>query len=90
MNKRGKSQKRTQIHVKMSWSNSLHKSGLYYEGWVEDLDSILSQHGKETVTCYGTRRSRKTASSQATSVSRLNIIIYLYNCIYIILYMHQL
>ena len=45
------------------WKEGLCQEGLYYEGWVEDLSSVLESHSKATVTCYGTRRSSKTPAA---------------------------
>lgn len=41
------------------WTNGLVKQGLYYEGWVSDLDSVLAS----IVTTYGTRRSTKNTAN---------------------------
>ncbi len=40
-----------------SWARGLKISGLYYEGIVDNVEAILEQHRKETVTSYGTRNS---------------------------------
>lgn len=42
-----------------SWMNGLKKSssGLYYSGIVDDVELVLEEHRKETVTIYGTRNS---------------------------------
>ena len=39
------------------WAKGLKKSGLYYDGFVDDIEAVLEQHCKETVTFYGTRNS---------------------------------
>ena len=31
-----------------TWAESLKKSGLYYDGFVDDIESVLEQHRKET------------------------------------------
>lgn len=46
------------------WTTGLVKQGLYYEGWVTDLDSVLASHSKDTVTSYGTRRSTKNTANE--------------------------
>ena len=46
------------------WTTGLVKQGVYYEGWVSDLDSVLASHSRETVTSYGTRRSTKNTANQ--------------------------
>ena len=43
---------------KPAWAKDLEPRGTYYEGFVEDLDSLLTRFKAETVTTYGTRRSR--------------------------------
>lgn len=40
---------------------NLEASGLYYEGFVDDFESVLSKHRMSTMTTYGTRKSRKCA-----------------------------
>ena len=40
-----------------TWAEGLKKSGLYYDGFVDDIESVLEQHRKDTVTFYGTRNS---------------------------------
>ena len=45
-----------------SWAVGLHRSGLYYEGVVDDLSKTLDAHHKATVTTYGTRTSSFTKS----------------------------
>ena len=46
------------------WTKGLHRRGEYYEGWVENVDELLSAHSAATVTCYGTRRSSGTQSAE--------------------------
>ena len=46
-----------------NWTTSLDARGLYYEGLVEDIDTLLEKHKLGTVTTYGTRRSRRPAQS---------------------------
>ena len=50
-----------------SWTAGLDHRGVYYEGIVEDLDAVLEKHRFATVTTYGTRRSRKSATSEKRS-----------------------
>ena len=56
----------------MDWSKGLQSNGTYYEGWVSDVDELLSSHAKATVTCYGTRRSSKSKSGNTPSVDKEN------------------
>ncbi len=51
----------------MDWTEGLQHKGNYYEGWVEDIDGLLSSHAKATVTGYGTRRSSKASGNVATT-----------------------
>lgn len=37
--------------------NGLKQKGFYYEGVVADLDNLLENHKRATVTTWGTRRS---------------------------------
>lgn len=46
-----------------SWKEDLECRGTYYEGWVENVERVLTAHKKATVTCYGTRRSSRNSSS---------------------------
>ena len=57
----------------MDWSKGLQRSGTYYEGWVDDLDELLSSHARATVTSYGTRRSSKSRSGNTLLVNKENI-----------------
>ena len=41
--------------------NNLRANELYYEGFVDDLESVLDYHKVVTVTMYGTPKSRKFA-----------------------------
>ena len=41
------------------WAKGLKRSGMYYEGIVEDLDETLEAHRRITMTTYGTRTSKK-------------------------------
>lgn len=42
-----------------SWAYGLDARGLYYEGVVDDANTLLDKHKISTVTTYGIRRSRK-------------------------------
>ena len=44
---------------KPSWAKILKRRGLYYEGLIDggDLESILEDHKRSTITSYGTRTS---------------------------------
>ena len=45
-----------------SWAEGLVQKGTYFEGVVEDAQTIVTQHTNDTVTTFGTRTSRKTTS----------------------------
>ena len=57
-----------------SWTQGLNRVGLYYSGFVDNLEDVLEMHRRSTLTTYGTRTSKKpstppaaTADSQDTS-----------------------
>ena len=45
----------------------LKQVGLYYEGYVEDLDLVRQQYQAYTVSTYGTRRSRANVQNQTNN-----------------------
>lgn len=45
------------------WRKKLKQNGVYYEGWVDDAEQVLSIHKQATVTSYGTRRSSTTQAA---------------------------
>lgn len=51
------------------WTKNLKKSGLYYEGWVDDAEQVLDMHKRVTVTSYGTRRSSTNSGTPSTAAS---------------------
>ena len=63
--------------VSTSWVEGLTKVGEYYEGFVRNVDDVLAKHSAETVTTYGTRRSRKigTALSGMDSSDKENSLV---------------
>ena len=54
-----------------TWASELNKIGEYYQGFVKKkgLDDKLAEHNSQTVTTFGTRRSRNTGVA-CTSSSR--------------------
>jgi len=42
-----------------SWAKNLIRKGNYYEGCVDDFDSLFEEYKQQTVTTWGTRRSTK-------------------------------
>ena len=44
----------------MTWFEGLTKVGLYYEGFVDNLEDVLEGHRRCTMTSYGTRTSKKS------------------------------
>ena len=56
----------------MDWSKRLQSNGTYYEGWVDNLDELLSSYAKATVTSYGTRMSSKSCGN-TVSIDKENI-----------------
>ena len=47
---------------KWASSHNLEVCGQYYQGFVNDYESVLSQHCMDTVTTYGVRKSRTNAA----------------------------
>ena len=45
----------------------MYEVHVYYEGLVEDLDTVLEKHRIAAVTTYGTRRSKKSAASEKSN-----------------------
>ena len=47
--------------MEVSWEEGLQRVGEYYEGFVKakNVDDLLAKHSTQTVTTYGTRRSRR-------------------------------
>ena len=54
-----------------TWQEGLKRVGEYYEGFVKmkNVDDLLAKHSTETVTTYGTRRSRTIGVSSACLTS---------------------
>ena len=55
---------------KPTWA-SLEVCGQYYQEFVDDYKSVLSQHCMATVTTYGVRKSRTCASPQTDPEKRM-------------------
>ena len=60
---------------KPSWADLLEPKGVYYKGIVDDPNSLVEKLTADTVTTFGTRRSRQLHSCQdkenQTQVSKL-------------------
>ena len=50
---------------KSSWDEHLQPVGVYYEGVVDDATTVVERLTAETVTTFGTRRSRQPQPSEA-------------------------
>ena len=50
---------------KPSWAEHLQPVGVYYEGVVDDATTVVERLTAETVTTFGTRRSRQQQPSEA-------------------------
>ena len=50
---------------KPTWAEDLKPVGVYYEGLVDDATAVVERLTAETVTTFGTRRSRQLQLSQA-------------------------
>ena len=44
----------TDVHNDLAWAKGLKRSGLYFDGFVDDVECVLEKHRKDTVTFYGT------------------------------------
>ena len=51
---------------KPTWAEDLKPVGVYYEGVVDDATAVVERLTAETVTTFGTRRSRQLQPSQAS------------------------
>ena len=49
---------------KPGWAELLEQKGVYYEGIVNDPDRLVEKLTADTVTTFGTRRSRQIQSPQ--------------------------
>ena len=49
-----------------TWANGLKQVGLYYEGYIEDIDLIRQKHLAATVSLFGIRRSRSNTNPTET------------------------
>jgi len=56
---------------KSTWEEGLKRVGECYEGFGKNFDDLLAKHSIETVTTYGTRRSRKIGVSSRTNEASL-------------------
>ena len=54
----------THFNDEMTWFKGLTKVGLYYEGFVDNLEEVLEDHRRCTMTSYGTRNSKKSNELQ--------------------------
>ena len=52
-----------------TWAKGLKQVGLYYEGYVEDIDLIRQKHLAATVSSFGIRRSRSNTNSTEKELS---------------------
>ena len=55
------------------WAKGLKKSGLYYDGFVDDIEAVLEQHRKETITFYGTRNSSGGVAAENDKLLVINM-----------------
>ena len=40
-----------------NWKSGLQRVGTYYEGYIDNLEPVLENYRRDTVTSWGTRRS---------------------------------
>ena len=43
----------TDDHDDIAWAKGLKRSGLYFDGFVDDIESVLEKHRRDIVTFYG-------------------------------------
>ena len=53
-----------------SWSKGLKRSGLYYEGIVDDCHQVLELHRRSTMSTFGTRTSYRAQSKSFSEDSK--------------------
>ena len=53
------------------WTEGLNPCGLYYEGYTDDLQLMLTKHSTATVSTYGVRRSH--TNHAAKSINKENL-----------------
>ena len=56
-----------------TWAEGLKKYGLYYDGFVDDIESVLEQHCKDTVTFYITRNSSGASEVDRRTLTHLTV-----------------
>ena len=39
----------TDVHDDLAWGKGLKRSGLYFDGFVDDVECVLEKHRKDTV-----------------------------------------
>lgn len=49
------------------WMEGLSPCGLYYEGYTDDLQNLLTKHSSATVTTYGVRGSHINHAAAVTN-----------------------
>ena len=47
-----------------AWAEGLKLCGVYYEGFVTDLEGTLEKHRVDTISTFSIRKSRKTVAGQ--------------------------
>ena len=55
-----------------SWAEGLVSKGTYFEGVVEDAQTVVTQHTNDTVTTFGTRTSRKITKNKVRKTSHIH------------------
>ena len=54
------------------WTDGLNPCGLYYEGYTDDLQQMLTKHSSATVSTYGVRRSHTNHAVKCTDKENLD------------------
>ena len=53
-----------------TWAKGLKQVGLYYEGYVEDINLIRQKHLAATVSSFGIRKSRSNTNTTENTQSQ--------------------
>ena len=62
------------IMEKPAWAQMLSLKGDCYEGFVEDLQSVMCMHSSSTLTTYGVRRSHSNSKPSASPTKEASIL----------------
>ena len=55
-----------------SWTASLRPCGIYYEGFVTDLEGVLQKHRVDTMSTFSIRKSHQTVAEKQQAKTELD------------------